>query len=245
MSSAASRCSPASGPDVTRSGSLLLSRVTRPGSPLLYVFRFQALCPPPADPMLPTQGLVLVYLPLLGVVFPISGPQYRGEIGASVPRPRSLSLFRLPPLVVGIRCSPCRASHDAPPHPGAVSHVIALAITAKGRGACNTTPASRATPFLTLASTTNMGYLVRYTHMRICLCLALRVVCRGVSVHPLVCQNPYNTPLLQLLPLHYRHYSTICGNGGSQRQRAQQHQVRGRVRSLRQAVLSWRNYCVS
>ena len=68
--------------------------------------------PPPADPTSPAPGLyccmssaarrrvsrqrtpchplrafVLVYLPLLGVVFPISGPQITGELGASVPRP--------------------------------------------------------------------------------------------------------------------------------------------------------------
>ena len=39
------------------------------------------------------------------------------------------------------------ASHDAPPPDSdAESHVKALAITAKGRGSRNTSPASRATP---------------------------------------------------------------------------------------------------
>ena len=145
LSFAVRRCSPASGPRVTRSGSLLLSRVPRPGSLLLYAFRFEALCRPPADPMSPTQGRVLVYLPLLDVVFPIGGPQVTGELGASVPRPRCHSFVC--PLDFGVRCCPCRASHDAPPDPDAVSHVRALAITAKGRGARNTSPASRrATP---------------------------------------------------------------------------------------------------
>ena len=68
-------------------------------------------------------------------------------------------------------------------------------------------------------------------------CLALRVVSRGVPVHPLVCQN-YHTPLPLQPPLNHRHYSPKRGNGGSERERAEQHQVRGRVRWPRRAVLS-------
>ena len=148
--------------------------------PVAGCLRFEAFCSPPADPMSHTQGLVLAYLPLLGVVFPISGPQFRGEIGASVPRPRSLSLFRLSPLVVGIRCSPYRASHDAPPHPDAVSQLRALAITAQCRGACNTSPASRATSLLTKPSVLliiNNSYMCVKQYVKI----AIRAYCHFIS----------------------------------------------------------------
>ena len=44
---------------------------------------------------------------------------------------------------------------------------------------------------------------------------------------------------LSLLPFHY-FYCPRCGNGGSQGECAQLHQVRGRVRQQRGTVLSWR-----
>ena len=70
-------------------------------------------------------------------------------------------------------------------HPDAVSRVRALAITAKGRGVRSPFPSKRAILSLHLALTGSMGSIP----YEIPICesvprLALRVVYRGVSVHP-------------------------------------------------------------
>ena len=90
--------------------------------------------------MSPTQSLVVVYLPVLGVVFPISELHVTGEIVASVPRQRCHA-FVCPPLTSGSGVVLDGDLTTPPP-----SCARALAITDKGRGARNTSPASRATP---------------------------------------------------------------------------------------------------
>ena len=133
-------------------------------------FLLRGVVPPPGNPMSPAPGLcccmpsalrrrvprqrtprhpprffVLVYLPLLGIMFPINGPQVTGEIGASVPRPLCHS-FVCPPLTSGSGVVFVKRLTTIP-HPDAVSHARALATTAEGRGARNTSPASRPIPF--------------------------------------------------------------------------------------------------
>ena len=138
MPSAAKRCCPASGPHVTRPGSLLLYWMSS---------ALRRRVPRQWTPCHPLRVLVLVYLLLLGVVFPISGPQVTGEVGTSVPRPLCHS-FICPLLTSGSGVVLVKRLMTLY-HPDAVSHVRALASTAKGRGARNTSPARRATPSFT------------------------------------------------------------------------------------------------